>query len=107
MSVFSNNNTSSSDDFTKAWSSATQRIRNVAAAQRQQQKAQQAQQAAPKPSKTYTVTTTKGKQYTFDDDAYNWISNRYFRDNADSYGLDDADQYAKRTGQMSASMRKS
>lgn len=101
-----NNNGWTSSDFNNAWANVTQRVRNAAAAQRSQQKAQQAQQAAPKPSKTYTVTTTKGKQYSFDDDAYNWISSRYFRDNADSYGLDDADQYAKRTGQMSASMRK-
>ncbi len=51
------------------------------------------------------VTTTSGKQYSLDGNQVNWIKSRYKQDGAATYGLDDADQYAKRTGQLSAKMR--
>ncbi len=53
-----------------------------------------------------TVTTSTGKQYTLDDKQYNWIQNRYKSKMADTYGYDDADQLAKRNGQLSAAALK-
>ena len=52
------------------------------------------------------ITTTSGKQYTLDSNQMDWIKSRYQRDVADTYGWDDADQYAKKTGQLSAKMQK-
>lgn len=65
------------------------------------------QPSAPaRQSNGYVVTSTKGKQYTIDNNAADWIRNRYMADGANSYGYDDADQMAKASGQMSARMRK-
>ena len=54
----------------------------------------------------WTITTTTGKQYSIDNKQFNWIKNRYQQQMADTYGLDDADQLAKRNGQLSASALK-
>ena len=91
--------------FDNAYSAAQQQVKNAAAEQKARQQAQIAATTTPKPKNTYTVTMSSGKQYTLDDDVANWMINRYMQDNADSYGLDDADQQAKRSGQMSAAMR--
>ena len=62
-------------------------------------------QTASSSSSPIQVTTTSGKQYTLDGNQVNWIKSRYKQDGADTYGWDDADQYAKQTGQLSAKMR--
>ena len=54
----------------------------------------------------WTITTTTGKQYSIDNKQFNWIKNRYQSQMADTYGLDDADQLAKRNGQLSAAALK-
>ena len=92
--------------FDAAYENVNQQIKNAAAEQKAKQQAQIASLATPKQQKTYTATMSSGKQYTFDEDAANWIASRYMQDNADSYGLDNADQLAKKNGQMSASMLK-
>ena len=51
------------------------------------------------------IQTSSGKQYTLDKQTYDWVTSRYKQDWAGSYGLDDADQYAQRNGQMSAAVR--
>lgn len=51
------------------------------------------------------ITTTSGKQYTVDRNQMDWIRSRYKQDMMDTYGWDDADQYARQTGQLSAKMR--
>lgn len=53
-----------------------------------------------------TITTKSGKQYSLDRNTVDWIQNRYQNDWAGSYGYDDADQAAMRSGQMSAAVRK-
>ena len=67
-----------------------------------------AAQAANDPSKiqSYTISTTSGKQYTVDRNQMDWIKSRYKQDWAGTYGVDDADQYAYKNGQMSAKWRK-
>lgn len=62
-------------------------------------------QTAPSSSSPIQVTTTSGKQYSLDGNQVNWIKSRYKQDGADTYGWDDADQYARQTGQLSAKMR--
>lgn len=62
-------------------------------------------QTASSSSSPIQVTTTSGKQYSLDGNQVNWIKSRYKQDGADTYGWDDADQYAKQTGQLSAKMR--
>ena len=66
-----------------------------------------ATQAANDPSKiqSYTISTTSGKKYTVDRNQMDWIRSRYSNDMVSTYGLDDADQYARKTGQLSAKMR--
>lgn len=66
-----------------------------------------ATQAANDQSKiqSYTISTTSGKKYTVDRNQMDWIRSRYSNDMASTYGLDDADQYARKTGQLSAKMR--
>lgn len=67
-----------------------------------------ATQAANDPSKiqSYTISTTSGKKYTVDRNQMDWIKSRYKQDWAGTYGVDDADQYAYKNGQMSAKWRK-
>lgn len=62
-------------------------------------------QTASSSSSPIQVTTTSGKQYSLDGNQVNWIKSRYKQDGADTYGWDDADQYARQTGQLSAKMR--
>lgn len=62
-------------------------------------------QTASSSSSPIQVTTTSGKQYSLDGNQVDWIKSRYKQDGADTYGWDDADQYAKQTGQLSAKMR--
>ena len=66
---------------------------------------QRAQRSSSPQNYTTQITTTKGTQYTLDNNQVNWIKSRYKQDGADTYGWDDADQYAKQTGQLSAKMR--
>lgn len=68
-----------------------------------------ATQAANNPNRvpqSYTISTTSGKQYTVDRNQMDWIKSRYKQDWAGTYGVDDADQYAYKNGQMSAKWRK-
>lgn len=69
--------------------------------------------SSPSPTRTthtqspsMIVTGTSGKQYSLDNNTVSWIKSRYKQDMANSYGLDDADQLAKRNGQLSASALK-
>lgn len=57
-------------------------------------------------SPSMIITGTSGKQYSLDNNTVNWVKSRYKQDMAGSYGLDDADQLAKRNGQLSASALK-
>lgn len=66
---------------------------------------QRAQRSSSPQNYTTQITTTKGTQYTLDNNQVDWIKSRYKQDGADTYGWDDADQYAKQTGQLSAKMR--
>lgn len=61
--------------------------------------------ANPSNVQSYTISTTSGKQYTVDRNQMDWIKSRYKQDGASTYGWDDADQYARKTGQLSAKMR--
>lgn len=73
-----------------------------------------AQPTAPKARRNYgdasytkaTITTASGEQYTLDNRQFDWIQNRYKSKMADTYGYDDADQLAKRNGQLSAAALK-
>lgn len=69
--------------------------------------------SSPSPTRTthtqspsMIITGTSGKQYSLDNNTVNWVKSRYKQDMAGSYGLDDADQLAKRNGQLSASALK-
>ena len=62
------------------------------------------QQTSTGPSMTQ-ITTTSGKQYTLDQNTTDWIKTRYKADQAGTYGYDDADQQARRSGQLSAKWR--
>lgn len=67
---------------------------------------QRAQRSSSPQNYTTQITTTKGTQYTLDNNQVDWIKSRYKQDVADTYGWDDADQYARKTGQLSAKMQK-
>ena len=66
---------------------------------------QQSQPYTPQTTPAFRVTTSNGTQYTLDNRQVDWIRSRYKQDGADTYGWDDADQYARKTGQLSAKMR--
>ena len=53
------------------------------------------------------MQTTSGTTYTLSEDQYNWVIDRYKKDQAGSYGYDDADKAAQAAGQMSAKVRSS